>query len=310
MPRLLKVYLLPALPLLAVALFVLWITRQSVPQGPNGAPAPPAAPSHTNSIGMELVLIPAGKFVMGSPRDEKYHQPDESPQHEVEISQVFYLGAYEVTQAQYRKVMGTNPSLYSATGDARHEVKGMATDDFPVEQVNWMDAQRFCARLSALPREKAAGLVYRLPTEAEWEYACRAGSKTPFHTGTALTTEQANFDGRTQYLHVTRGTWLGRTTKVGSYPPNAWGLYDMHGNVSEWCQDWFGREYYKSGITEDPPGPAIDAIPVRRRVARGGSWVDPIWNCRAAARLAGEPDYRNYRYGLRVACTIPSRARQ
>ncbi len=175
MMRLLKVGVPLTLVVLALALFCWWLLVYSVPPGLDAAGGGPI----TNSIGMKLVLIPAGKFLMGSARDEKGHHPSEEPQHEVVISQPFYMGVYEVTQGQYRQVMGNNPSFYSPRGEARDEVAGLDTDNFPVENVTWHDAQAFCQRLSALWRERAAGRVYRLPTEAEWEYACRAGTTTP-----------------------------------------------------------------------------------------------------------------------------------
>src|SRR5262249_26582368 len=155
-------------------------------------------------------------------------EDDERPRHQVEISRDFYLGAYEVTQRQWKAVMGGNPSYFCKEGRGRLLVQGTDTSDFPVEQVSWKDAFTFLDRLSGVPAEKKAGRVYRLPTEAEWEYACRAGDAgRQFHFGDSLTTKQAN----------TLEARLQRTCKVGSYAPNAWGLYDMHGNVWEWCQD-------------------------------------------------------------------------
>ena len=230
-----------ACPLLALA-FCAACLRQGPPEQ-DEAPNPPL-PELTNSIGMKLVLIPPGKFLMGSPKEEEHHEIDEEPRREVEISKPFYLGAFEVTQAQYRQIMGTNPSFYSPTGDAKDEVKGLNTDDFPVERVSWHDAKQFCVKLSALPAETKAGRVYRLPAEAEWEYACRAGTTTPFHFGKSLSADQANFDERVDLPGENKGEWLGRTTKVGSYKPNAFGLFDMHGNVLEWCEDWYKRDYY------------------------------------------------------------------
>ncbi len=201
--------------------------------------AEPAAPPKevTNSIGMKLALIPAGKFLMGSPKDEKDRLLAEE-QHEVSITKPFYLGVYEVTQAEYEKVMENNPSCFSANGDGKYSVNDMDTSRFPVENVSWDDAVAFCKKLSELPEEKKAGRVYRLPTEAEWEYACRAGTKTPFHYGDSLSSKQANFCGHFPYGGADKGPWLKRTAKVDTYAANAFGLYDMHGNVWEWCQDW------------------------------------------------------------------------
>ena len=189
-------------------------------------------------------------------------------QHEVSITKPFYLGVYVVTQAEYEKVMGNNPSWFSAKGDGKDKVKDMDTGQFPVEKVSWDDAVAFCKKLSELPEEKKAGRVYRLPTEAEWEYACRAGTKTAFHYGDSLSSKQANFNGNFPYGGADKGPYLGRTAKVGSYAANAFGLYDMHGNVWEWCQDWYDENYYKNSPKEDPPGPAQGL----HRVVRGGGW--------------------------------------
>lgn len=170
-----------------------------------------------NSIKLEMVYLPGGKFMMGSPEGEGTDY--EKPQHEVIVSS-FYMGKYPITQAQYHQVMGKNPSRFQ--GDER-----------PVEEVSWDDAVEFCQRLS-----RQTGTEYRLPREAEWEYACRAVTTTPYHFGETITDKLANYGG-----HV------GETTSVGKYPPNAFGLYDMHGNVSEWCEDdWHGN--YKNAPTD------------------------------------------------------------
>jgi len=184
----------------------------------------------TNSIGMELVLIPPGDFLMGSPEEEKDRRDDETL-HRVRITEPFHLSVYKVTQSEYERVMGENPSHFSSGGGGNVQVSNLETSRFPVEQVTWEDAIDFCRKLSLLPEEKAAGRIYRLPTEAEWEYACRASTATPFHFGSQLNGREANCDG-TPYGTDTEGPYLGRTTSVGSYQPNAFGLYDMHGNVS------------------------------------------------------------------------------
>jgi formylglycine-generating enzyme required for sulfatase activity len=202
------------------------------------------------------------------------------------------MGAHEVTQAQYQKVMGTNPSYYSAGGGGRAAVKGVETRQFPVDQVAWPDAVKFCAKLSALPAEKGARRVYRLPTEAEWEYACRAGTKTPFHCGNGLTPKEANVG------EGTRGP-----VKVGSYKPNAWGLYDMHGNVWEWVHDVHDRDYYRHSPKKDPPGPRAGG----NRVARGGGWGYAPAVCRSAFRGFLTPNFRHTQVGFRVACTLGAR---
>ena len=286
--------------------------------------AEPTAPPEeiTNSIGMKLALISVGKFLMGSPKDEKERYSVEE-QHEVSITKPFYLGVYVVTQGEYEKVMGNNPSYCSPQGYGKDSVKDMDTGQFPVERVSWDDAVAFCKKLSELPEEKKAGRVYRLPTEAEWEYACRAGTKTAFHYGDSLSSKQANFDGNDPYGGADKGPYLARTAKVGSYAPNAFGLYDMHGNVWEWCQDWYDENYYKNSPREDPPGPAQTSYRVFRggireviaaikewwkpaqtsyRVVRGGGWDNDGRDCRSAGRYRDEPGNRNGGgLGFRVA---------
>ena len=252
----------------------------------------------SNSIGMKLVRIPADKFAMGSPATEAEREGGEEP-HEVAITRPFYLCVHTVTQGQFQKVMGKNPSFF-------HPKNGGGLDH-PAEQVRWGEAREFCARLSALPEEKKAGRTYRLPSEAEWEYACRAGTTTPFNVGDALSSKQANFNGNFPYGGAEKGPFLGRTAKVGSYPPNAWGLYDMHGNVYEWCNDWYDPDYYKKSPKENPKGPEKGVVATGFRsdffvVVRGGCWLDEGRACRSARRFRlqqSEP----YRWtGFRVAC--------
>jgi formylglycine-generating enzyme required for sulfatase activity len=251
----------------------------------------------TNSIGVKLVLIPEGTFKMGSPTAEKDRNRDEY-QHDVKISKPFYLGVYTVTQKQYREVMGTNPSYFSKTGGGKDQVKDLDTDDFPVEQVSWEDADQFCKQLSALPPEKKAKRSYRLPTEAQWEYACRAGASTPFAFGKSLSSRQANFNGNNPYGGASKGPYLGRTREVRSYKPNAWGLFNMHGNVWQWCRDWYGEDSYKDSPKRDPEGKKSGT----RRVMRGGSWWSNASNCRAANRSSYEPAKRGDLFGFRLVC--------
>jgi formylglycine-generating enzyme required for sulfatase activity len=259
-----------------------------------------------NSIGMKLALIPPGKFIMGSPLSEKDRDPDEL-QHEVIISKPFYLGIYEVTQAEYEKVTGKNPSFFNR--------KAGGGPDFPVDQVEFPEAEDFCRRLSQFAAEKEAGRVYRLPTEAEWEYACRAGATTSYHCGDALSSKEANIDGRMSYGGATAGAgggeknnFLGKTVKVGSYPPNGFGLYDMHGNVAEWCSDFYDEHYYSASPKEDPKGPAKGVLPTGfgafYRVVRGGCWLDDARTCRSAYRFRYMPSDRYRLVGFRVACDI------
>ena len=237
-------------------------------------------PKITNSIGMKLVLIPKGKFMMGSPESEESRDENET-QHEVTISKDYYLGVYEVTQAQYEKVMGKNPSHFQGA-----EV-GNENADLPVEKVSWEDAVEFCKKLSELPEEKKAGRVYRLPTEAEWEYACRAGSKAAY-----------SFDDEEgllpEYGWFYRNS-SDRTHTVGLLEPNAWGLYDMHGNVWEWCSDWC--EEYPKGAVSDPTGPKEGSF----RVFRGGSCYNVAAFCRSGLRNWFVPSYRSDYLGFRVA---------
>ncbi len=262
----------------------------------------PCVPVLVNSIGMELALIPGGTFLMGSPEDEDGRYDDEGPCHAVTITRPFWLGRAPVTQAQFREIMGTHTSHFSAAGGGAEEVAGLDTDTLPVDRVTWFEAVRFCHRLSSLPGEREAGRVYRLPTEAEWEYACRAESRLPFSTGARLTAAMANFDGTRPYgLPRSRGKNLKRTSPVGSYPPNAWGLYDMHGNVWEWCHDWFDREYYAGSPSVDPEGPEDGT----ERVLRGGSYYYIGSSCRSAIRLDREPEARSNLDGFRVALPWP-----
>ena len=240
----------------------------------------------TNSIGMKLVLIPKGTFMMGSPESEERRDKNET-QHEVTISKDYYLGVYEVTQAQYEKVMGKNPSHFQGA-----EV-GNENADLPVEKVSWEDAVEFCKKLSELPEEKKAGRVYRLPTEAEWEYACRAGSKAAysFDDEEGLLPEYGWFNRNSS----------DRTHTVGLLEPNAWGLYDMHGNVWEWCSDWY--EEYPKGAVSDPTGPKEGSF----RVNRGGCWFDFAANCQSADRSWFNPSLRFDSLGFRLALSSESK---
>lgn len=260
----------------------------------------PAVEIITNSLGMKLALIPAGEFAMGSPESEKGREHGER-QHPVRITKPFYLGVFEVTQAEYEHLIGTNPSRFSPEGGGKKTVAGLKTDWFPVESVSQEDAVEFCRQLSALPEEKAAGRVYRLPTEAEWEYACRAGTTSPFHFGSRLNGQEANCDGGFPYGTTSRGPFLQRPTTVGSYAPNAFGLYDMHGNVCEWCSDWYDAEYYESSPESDPQGPSE----ATGGVIRGGGWSYNAGYCRSALRSGSVPTLRSNFLGFRVATVQP-----
>ncbi len=265
----------------------------------------PCVPTLTSSIGMELALIPAGTFLMGSPDGEKGRNDREGPLHEVEITRAFYLGIYPVTQAQWRAVMGDNPSWFCAGGGGEDSVKGLNTDAFPVEHASWQDVQAFLERLSALPEEKTNERRYRLPTEAEWEYSCRGGARSyqVFCFGNTLSSREANFNGNFPCGASAEAepVYLARTSEVGSYAPNAFGLYDMHGNVWEWCADWFDEDYYRNSPRRDPAGPSRGSL----RVIRGGGWYTHGQSCRSAYRFGRAPAQRNDDLGFRVAL-VPS----
>jgi formylglycine-generating enzyme required for sulfatase activity len=217
--------------------------------------------SITNNLGMKMLWCPPGEFLMGSPENENQVQ--------VQISKGFWMARTPVTQGQWQALMGNNPSYFKGS------------KDLPVEQVSWDDAVEFCDKLNA-QESLPSGYRYALPTEAQWEYACRAGTTTPFHFGSALNGTEANCDGTWPYGTEIKGPYLERTTVVGSYPPNAWGLYDMHGNVSEWCEDM----YDASGSS---------------RVGRGGSWLLSASDCRAANRSWSDPGRRSNLLGFRPA---------
>jgi formylglycine-generating enzyme required for sulfatase activity len=220
----------------------------------------------TNNIGMKFVFIPVGRFIMGSENKKFYHffTKDESPAHNVNITRAFYMQTTQVTQGQWKNVMGNNPSHFKECGD-----------DCPVEEVSWIDAQKFIAKIN----EKEDVDNYRLPTEAEWEYACRAGTTTEYSFGD----DPEKLDEYAWHPENSEE----RTHSVATKKPNAWGLYDMHGNVWEWCQDWYDSKYYRFSPEENPQGPNIGTM----RVIRGGGcwWGDPS-DCRSANRDSAYPD--------------------
>jgi formylglycine-generating enzyme required for sulfatase activity len=274
------------------------------------APLPGKQPKElTNSVGMKLVLVPRGKFLMGSPKDEKERDNEDEQQHEVEITKDFYLGVTEVTQGQWKAVMGKdkNPSFFSKKGGSKDHVKGFREkelDDFPVETVSWRDVHAFLEKLNARAAERQHKVKYRLPTEAEWEYACRGGPRSstkPFHfksPSTALGAGQANFDAREPYGEGKKGEEAKRTNTVGKNgEPNALGLYDMHGNVWELCSDWYAADSYVVGPKSDPKGPSDGSY----RVIRGGAWDYCGQHCRAARRYRSTPPHRSNSVGFRVA---------
>jgi formylglycine-generating enzyme required for sulfatase activity len=203
---------------------------------------------------------------------------DEGPQHQVNITP-FFMGKYPITQEQYEAVMGQNPSKF----------KG---EKQPVELVSWHDANEFCNRLS-----QKTGRKYRLPSEAEWEYACRAGTATPFYFGETIATDVVNYDGKYTYGSAPKGIDRQQTTDVGSFPPNNFGLYDLHGNVSEWCAD-IGHKNYKQAPSDGSIWESKGDD--KYRMIRGGSWDDSPWYCRSAARVRGGPDIKREYVGFRV----------
>ncbi len=250
---------------------------------------------------LEMVSIPGGTFLMGSPNSESGREDTESPQHGVTV-QPFFMGKYAVTQAQW-KVVAALPKVNRDLNPDPSEFKGA---NRPVENVSWDDAMEFCARLS-----KKTGRDYRLPSEAEWEYACRAGTTTPFHFGETITPDLANYNGNYTSASGPKGNYRQETTPVGSFPPNAFGLYDMHGNVWEWCADPWHPNYsdapsdgsvWNSGKNEDA---ADAAASLRRyRLQRGGSWDDNPRNCRAAYRDRDVPDIGYGHFGFRAVVSV------
>ncbi|VXD22777.1 hypothetical protein PL8927_760084 [Planktothrix serta PCC 8927] len=239
---------------------------------------------------LEMVSIPGGTFLMGSP--QRIGNDSEKPQHQVTVS-AFLMGKYPITQAQWKRVA----NLPKVRRDLKPDPSNFKGERRPVENVNWDDAVEFCARLY-----QYTGTAYRLPSEAEWEYACRAGTTTPFHFGETITADLANYDASNTYDNGPKGIHRQQTTVVGSFPPNAFGLYDMHGNVWEWCADPL-HENYQGAPTDGSvweSGGNTDF-----RVVRGGSWYDNPRNCRSANRFKSVPDSRNLYFGFRVVSSPP-----
>jgi formylglycine-generating enzyme required for sulfatase activity len=252
--------------------------RAAIETAVDATPKQAALPVVTNSIGMKLLLIPPGESLMGSPKSSTSYAV-ERPMHQVRITRAFCLGAFPVTQAEYERVMGVNPSCF--TGDPNR----------PVDNVSWEDAREFLRRLSALPEEEVAGHVYGLPTEAQWEYACRVGSITPWCFG-----DDPDRLGEHAWFLDNSGH---ETHPVGRKAANPWGLYDMYGNLWEWCEDWFGATYYGESPGDDPAGPPSGTY----RILRGGSWACPVWNTCSASRHWLLADSRVSHAGFRAART-------
>ncbi len=280
-------------------------TRETKPS--TNAPTPPAGPEFiTTRVGsIKLKRIPAGAFSMGSPDDDKDAGNSEKPQHRVRITRSFYLGVYEVTQAQYTVVMGNNPSLFAAKGKATKRAAGQSTERLPVEQVSWLDAVKFCNKLNERERMKPFYEIdganvrvpdwnrpgFRLPTEAEWEFACRANAPTvPRYS---FGDDAASLGDFAWYA----GNSGGKTHPVGEKRPNGFGLFDMHGNVFEWCWDGYVEDYYNRSPADDPRG--LDGAPAR--VNRGGNWFNGPRLARSAYRNSDVPGIRSPNLGFRLA---------
>ncbi len=292
----------PTDDILGRAAELLAVPLPEIHEGPDAGPLtvtrhesqgePEAGTTSTVDLGggvtLELVWVPPGTFMMGSPESEEGRDDDEV-QHQVTLTKGFWLGKYEVTQAQWKAVMGNTVGQQRDRANKEWPLRGEGAD-YPIYYVSWDDCQAFIKRINA----KGQG-TFRLPTEAEWEYACRAGTQTPFYFGETISTEQANYDGDYTYGSGKKGVDRGKTTSVGSVRPNAWGLHDMHGNVLEWCQDWYGS--YPSGSVTDPPGPSTGSY----RVARGGCWSGSPRSCRSAIRSGRDPGTRSDLLGFRLA---------
>ncbi len=243
------------------------------------------------AMALTMVKIPAGNFLMGSPGDEPERSDDEGPQHEVTLG-AFFMAQTPITQAQWRAVAAWQKVERDLDSDPSY-FKGA---NRPVEQVSWFDALEFCRRLN-----QRTGQRYRLPSEAQWEYACRAGSATPFHFGATLTPELANYDGNYVYGNGPKGTYREQTIDVASFPANGWGLHDMHGNVWEWCADHW-HESYNFAPGDDQPWLIPAAADEEPRLLRGGSWSSFPGSCRSAYRVHDQPGSADYYVGFRVVC--------
>ncbi|MBD2442041.1 SUMF1/EgtB/PvdO family nonheme iron enzyme [Dolichospermum sp. FACHB-1091] len=245
-----------------------------------------------NGVTLDMVEIPGGTFIMGSPTSEENRSSSESPQHQVTVPS-FYMGKYELTQAQYQAIMRRNP--FNFMGRNPSNFKG---DNRPVEGVSWNNAVEFCKKLS-----QKTGKNYRLPSEAEWEYACRAGTTTPFYFGESITPDLVNYDGNHTYASAPKGKYRRQTTDVGTFPPNSFGLYDMHGNVWEWCQDDYKNDY----INAPTDGSALTSPSRSAKLLRGGSWYDTPAYCRSAYRSYYNLGLSSLDVGFRVVCSGAAR---
>ncbi|MDG3004652.1 formylglycine-generating enzyme family protein [Paludisphaera mucosa] len=271
---------------LALASLALGLVRPAAAQ--DDAFAGVRAGEERRVAGVALCWCPPGRFLMGSPPDEPERRPGED-RVEVRLARGFWIGKYEATQGDWKRVVGDLPGPLTA------ELPG--GDAYPVGNVNFAEAEDFCRRLTlkaTATEELPAGWEFRLPTEAQWEYACRAGTTTATAFGDSLGRAQANFQGRPYNGAADDGPSLGRASEVGRYPANSWGIHDMHGNTFEWCRDWY---HPKLPGGDDPD---LSSAPASSRVRRGGVWTDDGWPCRSAFRLRFEPERRYDHIGFRV----------
>ncbi len=298
-----KAILIPKAPPTNIDAPVGWAPPPTTPPPaePDPIPAQPRQPTSTpdgdftealgSGVNLEMVKIPAGQFWMGSPDNEAERLDSEGPQHLVTVTE-FWMGKYPVTQAQWAQVA----ALPKVARDLKPFPSNFKGEKRPVESVNWYEAVEFCQRLS-----QKTGRTYRLPSEAEWEYACRARTITPFNFGETISTDLANYDGTYTYGNGSKGIYRKKTTDVGSFPANAFGLYDMHGNVWEWCADHWHSNY--DGAPTD--GSAwLSSNESQSRLLRGGSWLTPPDSCRSAYRGHDSPDVRLDNFGCRVVFSV------
>jgi len=249
-----------------------------------------------DDIQLKMVAIPAGSFLMGAPEEEAKSNDYERPQHEVSL-QGFCMGAYPITQAQWRSVA----SMPKIKRDIKEDPSSFEGNNLPVENVSWLEAVEFCDRLSV-----HTGKKYRLPSEAEWEYGCRAGTTTPFHFGETITPEIVNYDGNKRNGEAPKGEYRKKTTPVGQFPANRFGLHDMHGNVWEWCaDDW--HDSYKNALNDGRAWIDNDnrsQSEEGRKLLRGGSWFNHAEYCQSAYRDGSDARPQHYDIGFRVVCSL------
>jgi sulfatase modifying factor 1 len=276
-------------------LFSLTLVVCLASRGPVQAQAKEPPKYVKNSLGMKFVWIEPGTFLMGSPKQEQQRR-DNEVQHQVRLTQGFYMGVYPVTQEEWFAVIAPDYARPEEGFDLSNPSRFQGAKHLPVESVSWNDCQIFIKKLRIREKDKCP---YRLPTEAEWEYACRAGTTTAYHFGDTISPSLANYSAPEPAKGKKSARSKG-TTPVGKFPPNAWGLYDMHGNVAQWCQDPFAN--YPQQAVVDPRGPDKRGA----RVLRGGSWEEPAAACRSSSRAWDSPDNRgDGTFGLRLCFSLP-----